>query len=256
LPWPKGYDPQLKTLEAENGSVKVVDYIYSPELHRMFIALHYNLPHKSMVEFALYTEPDHSPPVIKLKRTLPRKPAINKDVKAYITVQDDGWGIKNVQINATADRGSLESFEVTKLSETTYIAHFKVKSNFTSNVTIFVTATDFAGNTNTSTFTIKLAGPSPPSGGSTATTTQPPGTTSPATTATPPAGGGGQTTSGGSATTSEHSPASPTSTGIGATGGGQQGGATAQPSHGGRGMIIALIIIVILIIAGIYVLKK
>ena len=249
LPWPNGYEAHLKILNAENASVSIRSSLYVPELNRMFLALHFNMTPKSMLEFALYTLPDNEPPKINLKRTLPRNPGINKNVKVYITVEDDGWGVKNVKFNITVDRGNFtDTPKFYKVSDTLYVAQFKVSSNYEANVTLTVTATDYAGNTNTTDIIVHLAGPKPPanettttSPAGTSTTTVPPETTSQQETTTP-----GQTTS--AATTQE--------TATGTTGGesstqppGETATGTEQGGVAGKNLMLGIIAVIVIVVA-------
>ncbi|MCE4625203.1 MAG: metallophosphoesterase [Desulfurococcales archaeon] len=257
LPWPERsegvpYTPHLEMINAENASVELLPtsaYAYG----HIYLGLHFNLPPKSEIEFVIYTENDYDPPNITLKRVLPRNPEVNKPAKAYITVSDDGWGIANVSAEAHVDSGTLEEFNFHLFSGNTYIAEFKVNSTTTTNLTITVTATDYAGNTRTKNIVITLAGPTtpPPENTTTApanTTTTPPTNTTQTTTTTPPQTT--QTTT--SSTTTTQTTTTPTGTPPTSS-----TTTTPQPQKSNTGLIAAVVVVIIIIVvAGVIFARK
>lgn len=187
LPWPSGYQVNLKLLDSTGASAEIVDQLRVDELNRTFIALHINLPHNSVLKLALYTEEDNDAPQVEFKTILPKQPSVNKTVKLYVNVDDNSWGVSKVTANITASAGEVKVFKFTPYGGNTYLAQFQVISNVQANATITVTAEDFAGHTTTKSITITLAGPTPPTTTTQtthSTTTTAPGTTSPTTQAT------------------------------------------------------------------------
>ncbi|MCE4600511.1 MAG: metallophosphoesterase [Desulfurococcales archaeon] len=181
LPWPADYPVNLEVLNTTGGSAEIVDQLRVDELNRTFIALHVKLPPKTTVKFALYTVEDSEPPTIELKTTIPKTPKVNKTIKAYIKISDEGWGVSNAEATINTSTGKVKVFKFEKYSGTTYLAKFIVESKYKATVTITVEAEDYAGHKTAKTLTINLAGPEPPPPPT--TTTTPPTTT---TTTTPP----------------------------------------------------------------------
>ena len=162
LPWPKDYKVHLQVLNTTGGAgASLIDQLRVPELNRTFIALHITLPAKSSLSIALYTIEDTQPPSIQLKAVLPRTPKVNMTTKAYIQVEDQGWGVSTVKAYAKVSNGKLAGFHLEKYGENTYLATFKVISKTQATLQITITAKDYAGHTTEKTLTINLAGPKP-----------------------------------------------------------------------------------------------
>ncbi len=227
LPWPAYKSVNLKVLDAENSSVDLHGYAYDNFSERTIVALNVTLHKNSKLLFALYTQPDNIAPEITLKTTIPRNPAVNKLVKAYVKVSDEGWGVKDVDISASAQYGNLTVFQYSKYSSDTYLVKFKVEGNAGAKLILHVTASDWAGNTNVENLTINLA---PPSTSTTTTPSTSTPSTSPQSTAAP-------STSSTSPTTTSQS-TSPTGGGLSTT------------------AVVTTIIVIIVIIAAIYYIRK
>ncbi|MCE4610170.1 MAG: metallophosphoesterase [Desulfurococcales archaeon] len=232
LPWPENAPVNLQVLESSGGAnVSLLGYQYLPEVDRVAIALNMTLPAHSYLKYVLYTVEDQAPPTVELKRLLPRAPAINRTIKVFIDISDEGWGIDKVYGTVTTERGEVVQYDLKRYSGSTYLITFAVVSQYMTNVTINITAIDYAGHATTHSFTLALSGPEPPtetttSQEETSTTTTAEETTTTTTTAE-------QTTT----TTSQHTTEETTNT-------------TKEAEGNNIGIIIAVIVL-ILIIAGV-----
>ncbi len=239
LPWPAGYKVHLKILSSSGGAnATIVDQLRVDQLKRTFAAIHFKIPANSSITLALYSEPDNTPPIVQLKTIVPSTPKPGNLVRAFVTVADSGWGVRDAKITVKAEKGKLEQVKVSKYTSNTYMVQFKDNVKGSDTVTITVKAVDYAGNSVTKNVTVNIVSP---------TITTPQTTTTAAKSTT-------TTTTTSSTTTSK--PASTTSTTSSSTAAATTS-TTAAPSRKTTTAIVATgIIVIAALIAGIIYARK
>ncbi|MCE4609452.1 MAG: metallophosphoesterase [Desulfurococcales archaeon] len=238
LPWPENAPVNLQVLESDGGAnITMLGYQYLPEVGRVAIALNMTLPAHSYLKYVLYTVEDQAPPTVELKRVLPRAPAINRTIKVFIDVSDEGWGVDEVYGTVTTERGEVVQYNLKHYSGSTYLLTFAVVSQYMTNVTINITAVDYAGHATSHSFTLALSGPEPPVETTTTTTQEQTSTTTT----------GEQTTT--TTTTAEQTTEQTTTTTTQQTAEETTTSTTEEAGGNNTGVMIAIVVL-ILVIAG------
>ena len=131
-------------------SATLLDYMLYKD--RMIIALNLSLPSPSGLKIVLAAEPDRASPVIRLTRIFPSKPLYGSPLTIYLEIKDEGWGIENVDISVESISGKPVEYSTKSIGSNLVI----VIPSVTESFKIRVQATDLAGNTRSSTFSINV----------------------------------------------------------------------------------------------------
>ncbi len=234
LPWPENAPVNLQVLESSGGAnISMLGYQYLHEVGRVAIALNMTLPAHSYLKYVLYTVEDQAPPTIELKRILPRAPAINRTIKVFIDVSDEGWGVEKVYGAVTAEHGEVVEYNLKRYSGSTYLLTFAVVSQYMTNVTINITAVDYAGHMAGHSYTLTLSGPEPPVETTTTTTEETTTTTTQQTTTT--------------TTTSEQTPGQTTTTTAQQTTEEKTTTTTEEAGGNNTGIMVAIVVLILII---------